>query len=350
MSLNYPNPLSLEKYTPLLASTPHRQVFEGLQNGGAYCFEGTYGSAMNFYSWLKKRVNQLQPIVDYPSSRANRIMLWELTQRLIVGIRAGQIDLVNAPQVPWLHEFYPKFDKFYLPFTEVLGMNGSYQWFKNGILYPGLRHRVHPYYGVYFPTRIEHLTLFDEWMKGKGHVKRAMDMGTGSGVLTQYMLKHGTESVLATDINPNALHSLNLDLKGKKGGNRVTLQQSNLFEKVRHLEQMELVVFNPPWIPDSDTQGNDEAMYYSEDFFERFFQSAYTLLPKGCSVVILYSTFAQAAGIIQSHPIEHELSANNRFKLVERVEKQVTQRPSKKKSWLSEIRKQEKVELWVLAR
>ena len=350
MQLQYPVPVLDDKaFIQLLASTPNRKVFDGLRQGESYCVEGTYGTAMAFYAWLKKQINLACPIADYQSSRANRNMLRELSKRVFVRVVNGQVDLTKAPSVPWFAQFYPNLTEFYLPFTDILGINGSLQWYTNGISFPNLQHKVHPYYGAYFPTRTEHLQLFDEWLQRSKPFSHAMDLGTGCGVLSFYMLKHGIINVLATDINPNALHSVELDVQRQGNARKVKVQQADLFCGV-DTSELDLVVFNPPWIPDKVKGSIDMAMYYDDDFFERFFRSAHDALPKGCKLVILFSTFAQAAGLSVEHPIVREVSSNNRFKQINHIQIPINQKPSKRKYWLSDIREDERVELWELVR
>jgi hypothetical protein len=348
--MNYPTPIPASKPTKLLsASSQNRRVFIDMERGQTYCAKGTYGTAMSFYSWLKKQVSQMYPITDYESSRVNRDKLRELSQRLLVRIKGHQIDLQKAPPVPWLLEFYPNSQDFYLPFTDVLGINGAYQWYVNGIQFPGLQHKVHPYYGAYFPTRTEHLQLFDQWLQQNKPKGKALDLGTGCGVLTFYMLKHDVKDLMATDINPNAIYSVGQELNRLDLGDRVRLICTDLLEGIS-CENIDLLVFNPPWIPDNATGSLDLAMYYHNDLFERFFSSAYEVLPPKCKVVVLFSTFAQAAGLKVEHPIRHELEHHQRFKLVNYIQSPVNQKPSHKKSWLSEIRSNEKIELWELER
>ncbi|WP_205727987.1 hypothetical protein [Flammeovirga pectinis] len=58
---------------------------------------------------------------------------------------------------------------------DVQGLNSAWQWNKKGIVLPVLRNKVHPYYGVYFPTRFDHLILFDNWLKRYEGPKKASD-------------------------------------------------------------------------------------------------------------------------------------------------------------------------------
>jgi hypothetical protein len=346
--MEYPIPIvNPTGVKPIVASSKNQKIFSGLQKGDTFCIEGTYGTAMAFYSWLKAQVNSMYPIVNYESSRVNRDVFHRFAQRVLVQIVNHQINLQKAPELFWLREFYPKFDNFYLPFSEVLGINGAWQWFTKGIQFPGLEHKIFPFYGAYFPTRTEHLEMFDQWLLANKPIKNAVDIGTGCGVLSFYMLKHGVSTILATDINPNAIHSVNLEINRWDVRSQVHIANANLFSGI-NVAESNLVVFNPPWIPDVPSNMLDMAMYYQTNFFDNFFQQAFEVLPTGCRLVILFSTFGQAAGVCKDHPIDFEINNNNRFALVMKEERGVSQKPSPRKHWLDDIRQKEKIELWEL--
>lgn len=329
------------------AASNNRQVMKRLERGESYCFEGTWGTAMAFYSWLKKQVNEQYPVADYASSRSNREQMARLTRELYIPIHNHHPTLAKAPGNTWLREFYPGQTHFLLRFTDYLGMNGARQWFEKGITFPGLAQRVHPFYGTYFPTRTEHLELFDQWLENQKSISKAIDMGTGCGVLTFYMLKHGISNIIATDINPNALFSLQQDLRRTHNEEQVELQQTSFFEGL-DARGTQLIVFNPPWLPMEGHTDIDKAMYYSPDFFETFFAQAFEKLPEDCLLAIVFSSFAQAAGLSGQNPIEIELESGGRFILKEKLSHPIQQKASPRKDWLSQIRMHEEAELWVL--
>jgi hypothetical protein len=331
----------------LTASAQNREVLSELRKGQKFSFQGTWGTAMAFYSWLKKQIQNRYPARDYTSSRIQRERLNSLTENLFLPIKNHKPDLAKAPGNPWLKEFYPGEKEFLLRFTDYLGMNGARQWYEKGIQFPGLNHKVHPFYGTYFPTRTEHLELFDKWLTGQKDFKNATDMGTGCGVLTFYMLKHGISNIIATDINPNSLYSLEQDLERTGMQTHVKLMQTSFFDGLENT-QPDLIVFNPPWIPMETHTNIDKAMYYNSGFFEEFFKQAYERLPDSCRLVILFSTFARAAGISHEHPVEKELQNGNRFSLKEKFQVSIQQKASPRKDWLSQIRLHEEAELWVL--
>jgi hypothetical protein len=332
---------------PFTASSNNRQVLTELRKGQKFCFEGTWGTGMAFYSWLKKRVQSRFPATDYKSSRIQREKMNALTENLFLPIKNHEPALTKAPGNPWLKEFYPKEKEFMMRFTDYLGMNGARQWHEKGIQFPGLNHKVHPFYGTYFPTRTEHLELFDKWLSGQKEIKNATDMGTGCGVLTFYMLKHGIRNIIATDINPNSLYSLEQDLERTGMQTHVKLMQTSFFDEFEN-NQPDLIAFNPPWIPMETHTNIDKAMYYESGFFEDFFKQAYDKIPGSGRLVILFSTFARAAGISQEHPVEQELQTGCRFSLKEKFQINIQQKASPRKDWLSQIRMQEEAELWVL--
>ena len=331
----------------IVAATPNREVIAGLKKGIKYCFADTWGTAMAFYSWLKKEVNKQYPVTDYKSSRINQDKLKALSGNLFITVVDHSVTLSKAPENPWLREFFPGEEDFHIAFPDFLGLNGARQWFENGISYPGLKQKIHPFYGTYFPTRTEHLVLFDNWLKENDNFFSAIDLGAGCGVLSFYMLKHNVKNIIASDINPNALYSISLNLSMHGLDKSIRLKKTSLLENI-NTQSIDLLVFNPPWIPGDVSDMMDSSMYYKEGFFNRFFDEAYNKLPAKCTIVIIFSNFAAAAGLSDVNPIEKELSDNKRFSLIEKRSSAVMQQPSKRKNWLSEIRQREELELWAL--
>lgn len=328
------------------AGSVYKSVFHKLRKGKQFCFQGTFGTAMTFYSWLKKQVNQKYPVHNYSSARLNKEMLQKCAGQLITKITNHKSDLTGAPENSWLKILYPEEEDFFLRFTDFLGMNGAWQWYQNGINFPNLKNPVHPFYGTYFPTRTEHLSLFDHWLSRQDKFVHTLDIGTGCGVLSQYMIKHDVDQITATDININCLYSVNQDLERYGNEEKIQLIHTSFFDGL-DASVYDLIVFNPPWIPEANPGFLDKAMYYDNSFFEVFFDQAYDGMKNEAVLVIIFSTFAEVAGTIKVHPIVHELKYE-RFKLVEKHQAAVMQLPSRRKDWLSEIRADEKIELWVL--
>jgi 2-polyprenyl-3-methyl-5-hydroxy-6-metoxy-1,4-benzoquinol methylase len=327
--------------------TPFRKIIALLGHSKTVCLTGTYAFVLTWYSWLKKQNNLKFTIKDYNSSRENRENLRLLTANLMIRVTNHQAALEKAPHIPWLKDFYPKHNDFLIRFVDFLGMNGAWQWFHNGIQLPVLDEKVHPFYGVYFPTRHEHLLLFDKWLKENNSFTKALDIGTGCGVLALMMLKYGIPFVHATDINPNAVYSAELEFDRRALPSRTIVEQAALGGSYAP-DGSDLIVFNPPWIPVQTATGLDLATYYKPGFFEDFFSWVHQTMKSDTTLVLLFSNFAQAAGITGQHPIEDEIQHNSRFLLVEKLEAPVLQKPSARKNWLDQIRQREQVELWVM--
>ena len=83
--------------------------------------------------------------------------------------------------------------------------------------------------------------------------KKALDMGTGSGILAVEMAENGAETT-AADINPEALESA--AEKAEKAGIELKLIQSDLFEEID--ERFDLIVFNPPYLPGDEMEGSEK--------------------------------------------------------------------------------------------
>ncbi|CAM1333316.1 methyltransferase [Tenacibaculum aestuariivivum] len=253
----------------------------------------------------------------------------------------------KSPSIGWLGKFYPDKTNYLLTFPQVQGLNSAWQWNLKGLSIPVLRNKVHPYYGTYFPTRFEHLDVFDKWLtKYKGAKKLAIDVGIGSGVLSFLMIKHGFQKVLGTDTNPNAIVGL-IDFMGNtKLSRKIDLDFGHLFGKFE--KQTELIVFNPPWLPKlHNSDAIDKAIYYDEALFTNFFVEAKKhLLPEG-KLVIVFSNLAIITNVTKEHPIKKELAIQGRFQLEKCFKKQVKSASVKTKRnqhW----RALEEVELWVL--
>ncbi|MBE0661449.1 MAG: class I SAM-dependent methyltransferase [Bacteroidales bacterium] len=326
---------------------PFRKIYSFLKQGKSVCLTGTYGFALGFYSWLKKQNDNNFPVKDYQSSRANREALRLLNKNLLIGVYQHYTNLENAPDNAWLKVLYPQQDEFLIRFSDFLGMNGAWQWYSKGIQFPTLNEKVHPFYGVYFPTRHEHLALFDSWLAKNTGFTKAIDIGTGCGVLALMMLKHGIPFVHATDVNPNAVYSAKCEVLRRNFQDKTVIEQASLTGSVV-AGKNDLIVFNPPWIPAQTETEMDAATYYEPGFFEAAFDQIDASSVPGSTLVMLFSNFAQVAGISNEHPIEEEVQNKTRFLLIENLEAPVMQAPSSRKSWLSTIRQQEKVELWIM--
>jgi tRNA1(Val) A37 N6-methylase TrmN6 len=327
----------------------YRHVLNRLDSGPGIKVQGSYATAMAFYSWLKKRISSKHPVNNYISSRITREIINKKSSKIFVKINHHMPDLEKAPEIPWLKIFYPGNPDFLISMPDLLGMNGAWQWYDKGIKYPVLEQRLHPYYGVYFPTRTEHLILFDQWLeKNKTRFTIAADIGTGCGILSFTMARHGMKRIYATDINPNAVYSTSGEIERFRLGKTITIEQTSFFGSME--ADLDLAVFNPPWIPGKCNSITDMGVYYGEGFFEKFFSEAANRLAPGTILIVIFSNFAIEAGITDQNPVEKAFNLN-KFMLEEKITSDVTEKAkARSKNWLNQLRSKEKIELWVFKR
>ena len=333
--------------TETFKGTDLKQAIEVLESGSPVLIKGFYSNGLSLIKELHTHLNKKLPNKTFLEQRKYRVEFHKLSSLILIQIIGHKIAVKRSPSIGWLEKLYPENSDFLLPFTKVQGLNSSWQWFLNGITIPVLRNKLHPYYGTYFPTRFEHLELFDNWLKRyDGPKKSAIDVGVGSGVLSLQMVKHGFQKVFGTDTNPNAIVGLTEFMGDTKLSRKIELDFGNLFGKWE--KQTELIVFNPPWLPKlHNLDSIDEAIYYDENLFPDFFSEAkQRLLPEG-KLVLIFSNLAQITNVTKDHPIEKELAEGGRFKLEKCFKKRVKTASSKTKRdqhW----RATEEVELWVL--
>ncbi len=306
-----------------------------------------YSSGLSVLSDLKKYLKNKHSDQSFQGQRDFRSMFRELSQRLLLVVLNNTLTVKKAPEIGWFKILYPEINEFLLPFPQVQGLNSSWQWFKKGIFIPVLGRKIHPWFGTYFPTRFEHLELFDSWLKKyKGEKISAIDIGIGCGVLTFQLLKQGFEKVYGTDSNPNAIIGLNEYLKNNRLYSKIELLHGDLFAGGNL--KTDLIVFNPPWLPASNNLSSlDKAIYYDDNLFPRFFTKAKKHLKAEGRVVLLFSNLAQVTKVGECHPIEAELSEGGRFEKELFIQKKV--RPASKHTRRNQNwRTSERVELWVL--
>lgn len=327
------------------AHIPVEQAVNALLEGHYVLVVDFYGTGLTILEALKKRLTINAKQQSFQEQRKSRGSYRTVSHHLLLEVSEHKLSVRKSPKIGWLKELYPGTPDFFLPFPEVQGLNSSWQWYEKGISIPGLAHKIHPYYGTYFPTRFEHVTLFDQFLsKYSGEKESAIDVGIGSGILSLLLQKHGFKSVTGTDTNPNAL--IGIENMQKTSENQIKLRSGDLFAQSN--QTYNLIVFNPPWIPlGRKTKGIDTAIYYDKDLFPRFFNRAEQYLKPNGKIVLIFSNLAGLMDDHFVHPIEHELKTNPRFKKLELVKLPVEQQ-SDKTTRNANWRENELVELWVL--
>lgn len=367
LTINRPEPITetipvLEYFKEI---DPKHAVNELLE-GNHVLIADQFSSGLLVLNALKERLSKNQPKQSFENQRSLRDEYRKASQLLLIEISNHRLQVKKAPEIGWLKLLYKETPDFLLPFTDVQGLNSSWQWYEKGIRIPGLKQTLHPFYGTYFPTRFEHIDLFVNYLKKyRGAKENAFDVGIGSGILSKLFHQFDFKEVHASDINPNALIGVlseqgcepSADLSTGSNQKSVSLSaskerpQTNLYFGDLFAGsgvKSDVIVFNPPWIPlPKEVSGIDLAIYYDAKLFPRFFEEAHKHLNPEGNVVLLFSNLAGLMDPNFVHPIEQELKSKKRFTLVEKTIKKVAAASSKTKrkaSW----RDEEFVECWVL--
>lgn len=138
---------------------------------------------------------------------------------------------------------------------------------------------------IYEP-REDSFLLFEVIEKQK-KVENALDMGTGSGILSLELAKHA-KNVIAVDINKEAIKEFNKIIK-KNQIKKIKTINSDLFSKVTG--KFDLIVFNPPYIPTTKIDFIDlDGGKNGTEIIERFLKDARKHLTKNGKILLLTSS------------------------------------------------------------
>ncbi len=321
----------------------------------AQMIEGKYVLVEEFYSNGLQVLNELRKNLllkhkdkTFQGQRDYRAAYREASHRLLLKVKDNKLIVKKSPDIGWLELLYPDVSEFYISFPDIQGMNSSWQWYEKGIEIKTLGITLKPYYSTYFPTRFDHLKLFDKWLKKYEDSKEnAIEIGVGSGVLSFQLIQNGFKNIFATDTNKNAIIGVAQENKRLGYEKHMTLNHGDLFENCD--VKADLIVFNPPWLPAKHQleEGIDKEMYYEDELFPRFFEQAKEHLAPEGKIVLIFSNLAEVVDEESIHPIIEELRNHKRFRKELHLRRDV--RASSRRTKRRDARDTEKVELWVLS-
>lgn len=324
------------------AHTPLDTAVEQLRSGTRLLVTDHYTTAQAIDDALRSSLSPPAASAPFAERQAHRRSHAEHAQRLLVPIKHHAVAVRGVRPIGFLEELYPDQHSFCVPFADLQALAQAWRRYESGIMLPVLGHRLHPYYGVYAPTRQEHLTLFATWLhQYAGPRDVAVDVGTGCGVLAFLLSRAGFSHVRATDINPNAIEGVRRDSLRHTLPTPLDLHCTDLLGPSK--ARPDLVVFNPPWIPGAVDSALERALNFDADLFPRFFAQARAQLQPGGRVVVVFSNTMRLLRPDVPHPIEAELEQQH-FALIQRLQRRI--RPPRK----SGRRTKERVEVWELAR
>jgi len=292
-----------------------------VRGGATLIYRGDYRNARQLLAAMGRRLGQRKSRPAGSGSlrhlfleeRRRHRLEHETLSRLAVPIEAGDIGprvaLGNAPDVAEaLREALGQNLALpgALPLRDLLGMIGAHQWRTRGIEVPALGAHLRTRWGVFAPVRGEHVELVAEAVRRWPVAgKRALDVGTGTGVLA-LLLARGGARVTATDLSPAAAACAR-ENAGRLGlGDRIEVVEADLFPAGR----FDLVVCNPPWLPHEAVTPLDRAVYDPGGrFLARFLDGLAAHLAPGGEGWLILSDLAERLGLRAPGELEAQLTA-----------------------------------------
>jgi SAM-dependent methyltransferase len=336
-SLHRPEPVLRHQAQPVDQNVLPSQAVTWLLEGRSLIVSDRFATGIDILVELRVRLDDPGEDGGYVAKRTFREAFQAASNRLLAPVIGRKVALPGAPRPGFLAELYPEHADFALPVEDVRVLSSAWDWYEKGVHFPVLGYRLHPFYGAYIPARMEHLELFGTWLaKYQGARRRAIDVGTGSGVLALQLAKAGFEQIVATDINPNAIESVARQLRRLPKTPPIELQHTDLLGEDRG--PLDLIVSNPPWMKGEVGRTLDLAMYFQDGFFERFYEQSLQRLAPGGRIVFVFSNIIELSQPDVPHPIQKELD-RGRFRLVEKLTRRV--KPLRRRT-------REKVEVWEL--
>ncbi len=286
------------------------QAYKLACEGCALLWRGDFNNARQLLQALTRRIERkARPagaastpqdlLKAFHARRSAQVQRTRILSMLVIEVQADYtIALRRAPDLQLAFaEAYgaPAADapRFVTPLREILGMNGAHEWRKKGIFIPALNDTIHPWYGVFAPTRNEYIDLFSR-VPLPDHLRSAFDIGTGSGVLAAVLAKRGIGQIVGTDQEPRALACARENLQRLGVLDQVQLVQADLFPD----GCADLIVCNPPWLPARPSSPLEAAIYDPDSRMLRgFLQGVGKHLNPGGQAWLILSDLAELLGM-----------------------------------------------------
>jgi len=255
--------------------------------------------------------------------------------RLMVAVKGDRlVEVMDYPEcdglTDWLNiaEFDPNREPFLMPLRRFFRILTDMKRQREGIFIQAIGDSITVLPHVYVPSDQSVVDLLAENLILKGNSDaqsadeiRALDMGTGTGILGFVAAKHGATKVILTDISPNAVENARLNVQ------RLGLQQAtevrgpaDLFDSVKG-EIFDIIIFNPPWILGEPKTLYDEAIYDKEQqIITRFFSQVNEYLSPYGKLLLIYSDISQSTGEGSLDKL-NELLKQNRLEIVSQWQK-----------------------------
>lgn len=268
---------------------------------GPYAYiNGVYRYCMRFERDLVARerfthiTDKTQRIAAFTEERRQK-----LHRLLLIARGDNLIDVQGAPDATGLQQWLqkPTGDQLFLiPLRRFQRILTDMRRSKEGIFMEVLGGAITILPHVYVPADHSVPAMFTDY-EHLINDKRVLDMGTGTGILALLAARFGAASVIATDINPNAVANARLNVQRSGLENIIEVRgPAHLFDSVKG-EVFHVILFNAPWI-----QGVPQTLYDTANYdpgyciLDGFLQDAPEhLMPDGV-ILLQYSDISQRKG------------------------------------------------------
>jgi len=124
------------------------------------------------------------------------------------------------------------------------------------------------------------------------HQDSVLDIGTGSGILA-ITAGQRASSVVAVDINPEAVRIASKNVKAHGLEEVVTVMEGDLFSFLEPCHGFNVILFTPPYLEGKPDSVFDHSLFdHDKELIKRFFKEAKKYLKPGGYVQMLYSSIA----------------------------------------------------------
>jgi methylase of polypeptide subunit release factors len=332
-----------------------------VQSGTAILWRGDYPNARHLLQALTRRVDRPQrnppPTANTASEAFERHraaqgrratllsrILVPLTNDYQLSLRRGQnvSDACNmAFGPPEIHGC-----DVVISLRGLLAVVSAYEWQKKGTYVQALDAKIHPHFGVFSPVRGEYVDLVGAApLPQPCHL--ALDIGTGSGVLSCVLAHRGIARIIATDNAPRALECAAANIRRLGLDDQITLLAADLFPKTD--QPADLIICNPPWLPAIPTSPVEAAVYDPDSRMLRTFLAgaARHLSPDG-EVWLILSDIAEHLALRSRHELLDWIHAGN-LTVVDRMDTRPKHPKTRNQSdALHHARARETTSLWRL--
>ena len=129
LTINRPKPLVED--IPVLEYSKQvdpRYAVEALLEGNHVLIADQFSSGIAVLEALKKQLSKNSTNDSFKGQRNYREEYRKASQLLLIEVSDHKLHVRKAPEIGWIKILYPELPDFFLPFTDIQGLNSAWQW------------------------------------------------------------------------------------------------------------------------------------------------------------------------------------------------------------------------------